>query len=231
MGAIVLGPRLGKYTRGGIKPIPGHNMPLATIGVFLLWLGWFGFNGGSVLSADPGATSRTLMTTCVAAAAGGLAAMFTSWSVSKKPDLSMALNGILAGLVGITAGADQMYMWSALFIGAIAGIIVVFAVMFFDKIKIDDPVGAISVHLVCGIWGTLAVGIFGDMRGIDQLGKQFTGVIAFAVFCAVTSFIIFSAIKATMGIRVSKEEELTGLDVGEHGMVAYNDFVSKEVHY
>lgn len=231
MGALVLGPRLGKYVRGRIKPIPGHNMPLATIGVFLLWLGWFGFNGGSVLSADPGATSRVLMTTCVAAAAGGLAAMFTSWSVSKKPDLSMALNGILAGLVGITAGADQMYMWSALFIGAIAGIIVVFAVMFFDKIKIDDPVGAISVHLVCGIWGTLAVGIFGDMRGIDQLGKQFTGVIAFAIFCGVTSFIIFSAIKATMGIRVSKEEELEGLDIGEHGMVAYSDFVSKEVHH
>ena len=230
IGALVLGPRLGKYTRGRIKPIPGHNMPLATIGVFLLWLGWFGFNGGSVLSADPGATSRTLMTTCVAAAAGGLAAMFTSWSASKKPDLSMALNGILAGLVGITAGADQMYMWSALFIGAIAGIIVVFAVMFFDKIKIDDPVGAISVHLVCGIWGTLAVGIFGDMRGIDQLGKQFTGVIAFAIFCVVTSFIIFSAIKAIMGIRVSKEEELEGLDVGEHGMVAYNDFVSRETH-
>ncbi len=136
VGAFLLGPRLGKYINGQIKPIPGHNMPLATIGVFLLWLGWFGFNGGSVLSADPGATSRTLMTTCVAAAAGGLAGMFTSWFVSKKPDLSMGLNGILAGLVGITAGADQMYMWSALFIGAIAGIIVVFSVIFFDKIKI-----------------------------------------------------------------------------------------------
>jgi len=228
IGAFLLGPRMGKYVNGQVKPIPGHNMPLATIGVFLLWLGWFGFNGGSVLSADPGATSRTLMTTCVAAAAGGLAAMFTSWFVSKKPDLSMGLNGILAGLVGITAGADQMYMWSAFFIGAIAGIIVVFAVIFFDKIQIDDPVGAISVHLVCGVWGTLAVGIFGDMKGMGQLVKQLTGIAAFGVFCVVTSLIIFSAIKATMGLRVSEEEELEGLDLGEHGMVAYNDFVARE---
>ncbi len=228
LGAFLLGPRMGKYVNGQVKPIPGHNMPLATIGVFLLWLGWFGFNGGSVLSADPGATSRTLMTTCVAAAAGGLAAMFTSWFVSKKPDLSMGLNGILAGLVGITAGADQMYMWSAFFIGAIAGIIVVFAVFFFDKIQIDDPVGAISVHLVCGVWGTLAVGIFGDMKGMGQFIKQLTGIAAFGVFCGGTSFIIFSAIKATMGLRVSEEEELEGLDLGEHGMVAYNDFVPRE---
>lgn len=230
VGAFLLGPRLGKYINGQIKPIPGHNMPLATIGVFLLWLGWFGFNGGSVLSADPGATSRTLMTTCVAAAAGGLAGMFTSWFVSKKPDLSMGLNGILAGLVGITAGADQMYMWSALFIGAIAGIIVVFSVIFFDKIKIDDPVGAISVHLVCGIWGTLAVGIFGDMAGIGQLIKQITGIAAFGVFCVATSFAIFLTIKATMGLRVSEEEETVGLDQGEHGMVAYNDFVPRSTH-
>lgn len=228
VGAFLLGPRLGKYVNGQIKPIPGHSMPLATIGVFLLWFGWFGFNGGSVLSADPGATSRTLMTTCIAAAAGGLAAMFTSWFISKKPDLSMGLNGILAGLVGITAGADQMYMWSALSIGIIAGIIVVFAVITIDKMKIDDPVGAISVHLVCGIWGTLAVGIFGDMKGISQFGKQLTGVIAFGVFCVLTSFAIFSAIKATMGLRVSKEEEIEGLDLGEHGMVAYNDFVIRE---
>lgn len=227
VGAILLGPRLGKYTSAGIKPILGHSLPLATIGVFLLWLGWFGFNGGSVLSADPGLTSRVLMTTCVAAAAGGLASMFTSWSVSKKPDLSMALNGILAGLVGITAGADLMYMWSALIIGAIAGIIVVFAVITIDKIKIDDPVGAISVHLVCGIWGTLAVGIFGDMAGLSQLGKQFTGVIAFGVFCVVTAAIIFGVIKAVKGIRVSEEEEMEGLDIGEHGMVAYADFVVK----
>lgn len=232
VGAILLGPRLGKYFKGGIRPIPGHSMPLAAIGVFLLWLGWFGFNGGSVLSADPGATSRTLMTTCIAAAAGGLAAMFTSWSRSKKPDLSMALNGILAGLVGITAGADQMYMWSALVIGAIAGVIVVFSVMTIDKIKIDDPVGAISVHLVCGIWGTLAVGIFGDMRGMAQLGKQVTGIISFGIVCVVTSLIIFGVIKATMGLRVSKDEEMEGLDVGEHGMVAYHDFISREQsHY
>jgi len=230
VGAFLLGPRLGKYINGEMRPIPGHNMPLACIGVFLLWLGWFGFNGGSVLSADPALTSRTLMTTCVAAAAGGLGAMFTSWFVSKKPDLSMALNGILAGLVGITAGADQMYMWSSLFIGAIAGIIVVFSVIFIDKIKIDDPVGAISVHLVCGIWGTLAVGIFGDMAGIGQLMKQLTGVAAFGVFCVVTSFAIFGTIKATMGLRVSEEEETLGLDQGEHGMVAYNDFTTRSTH-
>ena len=227
IGALLLGPRLGKYTKAGIRPIPGHSLPLATIGVFLLWLGWFGFNGGSVLSADPGLTSRVLMTTCVAAAAGGLAAMFTSWSVSKLPDLSMALNGILAGLVGITAGADLMYMWSALIIGLIAGVIVVFAVITIDRMKIDDPVGAISVHLVCGIWGTLAVGIFGDMAGFSQLGKQFTGVVAYGVFCVVSALIIFGVIKAVKGIRVSADEEREGLDVGEHGMVAYNDFVTK----
>ncbi len=229
-GALVLGPRLGKYTKGGIKPIPGHSLPLAAIGTFLLWLGWFGFNGGSVLSADPGLVSLTLMTTCVAAAAGGLAAMFTSWFTSKKPDLSMGLNGILAGLVGITAGADQMNLHESMAIGIVAGIIVVFSVMFFDKIKIDDPVGAISVHLVCGIWGTLAVGIFGDMASIKQLGTQFLGVISYGVFCAGFAFIFFYGIKAVMGLRVSEEEEVGGLDKGEHGMDAYSDFVKSELH-
>jgi Amt family ammonium transporter len=200
-------------------------MPLAAIGVFLLWLGWFGFNGGSVLSADPAMVSLTLMTTCVAAAAGGVSAMITSWMAFKKPDLSMALNGILAGLVGITAGADQMGLHSALLIGLISGAIVVFAVLFFDKVRLDDPVGAISVHLVCGIFGTLAVGMFGKMAGIKQFFIQLTGVAAFAVTCFVSAFLFFYVLKKSMGIRVSTEEEREGLDLGEHGMEAYADFV------
>ncbi|MFQ5559774.1 MAG: ammonium transporter [Nitrospinota bacterium] len=223
-GAYLLGPRRGKYVKGQMRPIPGHSLPLAATGVFLLWLGWFGFNGGSVLSADPATTSLTLMTTCIAAAGGGLSAMFFSWYVSKKPDLSMSLNGILAGLVGITAGADLMSMNTALLIGAVSGAIVVFSVMFFDKIQIDDPVGAISVHLVCGIWGTLAVGIFGSKAGLAQLGIQATGVLAYGCFCLATSFIFFGVIKHFIGLRVSEEEEVGGLDYGEHGMVAYGDF-------
>ena len=224
-GAMLLGPRIGKYTSDGrVNAIQGSNLPLATIGVFLLWLGWFGFNGGSVLSADPELVSLTLVTTCLAAASGGLAAMFTSSMVSKKPDLSMALNGILAGLVGITAGADQMAMWSAILIGLIAGVIVVYSVMFFDKVKIDDPVGAISVHLVCGIWGTLAVGIFGALAGWDQFVNQVIGVVSYGVFTFVSALIIFGAIKAAMGLRVSEEDELVGLDQSEHGMQAYPSF-------
>src|SRR5690606_35595372 len=160
VGAWMLGPRLGKYSKSGMTPIPGSNMPLATIGVLILWLGWFGFNGGSVLSADPELTSYTLVTTCLAAAAGGLGAMVGYNFISRKPDLSMALNGILAGLVGITAGADVIPPGFAILVGFIAGILVVYSVIFFDKIKIDDPVGATSVHLTCGIWGTLAVGLF-----------------------------------------------------------------------
>jgi Amt family ammonium transporter len=201
-------------------------MPLACIGVFLLWLGWFGFNGGSVLSADPAATSLTLMTTCIAAATGGLAAMYTSWIMSKKPDLSMGLNGILAGLVGITAGADQMGLHSAFLIGLIAGILVYFAVVFFDRIHVDDPVGAISVHLVCGIWGTLAVGLFGAKAGVGQLITQIIGIVSYGVVCLIASFVFFGSIKAVMGLRVSEEEEVEGLDQGEHGMLAYGDFVS-----
>jgi Amt family ammonium transporter len=224
-GVILLGPRLGKYTKDGkMHAIPGSNMPLATIGVFLLWLGWFGFNGGSVLSADPAAVSLTLVTTCLAAATGGLAAMFTSWGLSKKPDLSMALNGILAGLVGITAGADQMAMWSAIFVGGIAGVIVVYSVIMLDRVKLDDPVGAISVHLVCGIWGTLAVGIFGAKAGMGQLMSQFLGVAACGVGAFGSALLFFGVLKATMGIRVSPEEEMEGLDIGEHGMQAYPDF-------
>jgi Amt family ammonium transporter len=181
-GAIILGARRGKFGKDGrVTPLQGHSMPLATIGVFLLWLGWFGFNGGSVLSADPKLTSLTLVTTCLAAAAGAVGAMVTAWTLLKKPDLSMVLNGILAGLVGITAGADQMAMGSAITIGLIAGVLVVLSVLFFDKIKIDDPVGAISVHLVCGIWGTLAVGIFGGLAGGAQIVSQLKGIISIGV--------------------------------------------------
>lgn len=225
-GAIVLGPRLGRFRDGRVQPILGHSMPLATIGVFLLWLGWFGFNGGSVLSANPAATSLTLVTTCLAAAAGGLAAALTSWAVLKKPDLSMALNGVLAGLVGITAGADQMAAMSAIFIGAIAGALVVFSVMFFDRIKIDDPVGAISVHLVCGIWGTLAVGLFGKLKGGSQIVSQLIGIAAVGVFTFAFAFVLFHLIKATLGLRVSADEETEGLDLGEHGNEAYPDFTA-----
>ncbi len=223
IGAIMLGARKGKYVDGKIKPIPGHSLPLATIGVFLLWLGWFGFNGGSVLSADPALVSLTLVTTCLAAAAGIVGAMVTTWTISKKPDLSMVLNGCLAGLVGITAGADQMGLNSSILIGLIAGGLVVISVMAIDKLRIDDPVGAISVHLVCGIWGTLAVGLFGAMAGLKQFGIQLLGAGAYGIAAGTAAFAIFSIVKATMGLRVSEEEELEGLDVGEHGLEAYPD--------
>ena len=223
-GVLLLGPRLGKYSNGKVRPILGHSMPLATIGVFLLWLGWFGFNGGSVLSANPALTSLVLVTTSLAAAAGGLGAALTSWVVLKKPDLSMALNGILAGLVGITAGADQMAAMSAIIIGLISGVLVVASVIFFDKLKIDDPVGALSVHLVCGIFGTLAVGIFGNLAGGAQLMSQLTGIVAIGVFTFVFAYVVFLVLKLTMGIRVSAEEEIEGLDLGEHGNEAYPDF-------
>lgn len=223
VGAYLLGPRIGKYlSSGAMRPIPGHSLPLLAIGVFLLWMGWFGFNGGSVLSADPELISLVIVTTSLAAAAGALGSAFTSWAVFKYPDLSMALNGILAGLVGITAGADVVSPMEAVIIGLVAGVIVVFAVGFFDKIRIDDPVGAISVHLVCGIWGTLAVGIFGgpDFSFITQL----VGVLAYGAFTVVCSFALFYAIKLVMGIRVTEEEEIRGLDITEHGMEAYPDF-------
>jgi Amt family ammonium transporter len=219
VGAWMLGPRLGKYVRGRLAPIPGSSIPLATVGVFLLWLGWFGFNGGSVLSADPELVSLVLVTTCLAAAAGGLAAMFTSQLYFGKPDLSMGLNGILAGLVGITAGADLMAMWSAIVIGLVAGVIVVFSVVFFDRIKIDDPVGAISVHLTCGIWGTLAVGIFSPEHAI---GTQLIGIGVYALAAGGGAFVLFATLRATLGIRVTAEEETEGLDLAEHGMHAYD---------
>jgi Amt family ammonium transporter len=220
-GIIMLGPRLGKYVNDQIRPIAGHSMPLATIGVFLLWLGWFGFNGGSVLSADPELVSLVFVTTSLAAAAGIIGAMATSWMTQHKPDLSMVLNGSLAGLVGITAGADVVSVMSAIIIGLIAGAIVVVSVLAIDRAKLDDPVGAVSVHLVCGIWGTLAVGIFSaDFSFVTQL----IGVLAYGVFSFVSALAIFAAIKAAIGIRVSEEEERMGLDVAEHGMESYGGF-------
>ena len=219
---ILLGPRAGKYVDGKIKPILGHSMPLATIGVFLLFLGWFGFNGGSVLSADPALVGLVFVTTALAAAAGGLASILVSVLFLKKPDLSMALNGILAGLVGITAGADSMGAWAAVTVGAIAGVIVVFSILFFDKIQIDDPVGAISVHGVVGIWGTLAVAFFGGGVFMTQL----IGTVSVSLAAFIFSLIVFGILKATIGIRVSPEEEAEGLDICEHGQEAYPDFAS-----
>ena len=222
VGAIILGPRLGKYAKdGSIKPIRGHNLPLASIGVFLLWFGWYGFNGGSVLSADPGGVSLVFVTTTLAGAAGIIGAMVASWSISKKPDLSMILNGSLAGLVGITAGADVISPINSIIVGFIAGLIVVVAVIQLDRAKIDDPVGAISVHLVCGIWGTLAVGIFSSSHSIVT---QLIGVLAYGVFCLIASLGLFLAIQSLMGLRVSEEEEIIGLDIGEHDMESYAGF-------
>ncbi|MFO7446642.1 MAG: ammonium transporter [Ignavibacteriaceae bacterium] len=223
-GVMILGARKGKFIDGKIHPIPGHSMPLATIGVFLLWLGWFGFNGGSVLSADPGLVSLVLVTTSIAASAGAVGAMFTSWGFLKKPDISMVLNGILAGLVGITAGADQMNPMEATIIGFISGIIVVLSVVTFDKLKLDDPVGALSVHLVCGIWGTLAVGIMGNLAGGAQLWAQILGIFFVGVFTFIFALVLWLILKNTMGIRVNDAEEKEGLDIGEHGMEAYPDF-------
>ncbi len=220
-GVLMLGPRLGKYVNGKIKPIMGHNMPLLTIGVFLLWLGWFGFNGGSVLSADPGAVSYVLVTTSLAAAAGIMGAMTVSWSLQNKPDLSMVLNGCLAGLVGITAGADVVSIKAAVLIGLICGAVAVISVILFDKAKIDDPVGATTVHLVCGILGTLFVGVFSKEF---SLATQALGVLAYGAVCFPLALGIFAALKYTIGIRVSEEEELKGLDIGEHGMEAYSGF-------
>jgi len=220
-GIILLGPRAGKYTANGIKPIPGHSMPLAAIGVFLLWFGWFGFNGGSVLSADPGLVSLVFVTTSLAAAAGAIGAFIVSYFMFKNYDLPMVLNGILGGLVGITAGADQMSPMESIIIGFIAGVLIPLAVVFFDKRKLDDPVGATSVHLVCGIWGTLAVGIFGDLAGGAQIVTQLIGIASIGVFTFIFAFAVFFVLKATVGIRVDEEEEARGLDIGEHEMQAY----------
>jgi Amt family ammonium transporter len=222
---LVLGPRKGKYVDGKVRPILGHSMPLAMIGVMLLWLGWYGFNGGSVLSADPRGVSYVFVTTTLAAAAGSITAMVVSWILLKKPDLSMALNGVLAGLVGITAGADVIGMFSSIVVGVIAGALVVFSIFFFEKAKVDDPVGAISVHGVCGVWGTIAVGIF-STNSDHSFVTQVIGCLAVAATAFVASFAIASVVKAVMGLRVSAEEEIEGLDIGEHGNEAYPDFTT-----
>ncbi|MDP0499069.1 MAG: ammonium transporter [Verrucomicrobiota bacterium JB022] len=244
-GAMILGPRLGKYTdTGEVRPIPGHNLPFATLGVFILWFGWFGFNAGSTLAAVDG-IAHVAVTTTLAAAAGAIAATFTTWLRFGKPDLTMALNGTLAGLVGITAPCASVNTLSAVLIGLIAGIIVVFAILFIEtKLKIDDPVGAISVHGICGAWGTLSIGLFGQSSidalfwseetaikdglffggGVSQLLIQLAGVASVFVFAFGTAYAVFFAIDRLFGLRVSPEEEMEGLDLGEHGNEAYADF-------
>lgn len=243
MGAAFLGPRIGKYQDGQINALPGHNLSIATLGCLILWIGWFGFNPGSVLAAN-GAIAYVAVTTNLAGAVGGIAATVTSWILNGKPDLSMTINGILAGLVGVTAGCYVVGYAGAFWIGLVAGIIVVFSVGFFDSIKIDDPVGATSVHLVCGIWGTLAVGLFANPNnatqagtaitkgaglfyggGFTQLGIQLVGILTIALFTVVLTAIFWAILKATLGIRVAPEEELKGLDIGEHGMEAYSGFL------
>ena len=222
---ILLGARKGKYTEAGLKPILPHSLPLAAIGAFLLFFGWFGFNGGSVLSADPAAVSLVFTTTTLGAVGGGIGAIVISWILLRKPDLSMGLNGLLAGLVSITAGPDVITVPCSIIVGLIGGILVVVSVLFFDKIKIDDPVGAVSVHGVCGIWGTIALALpfFNGGRDDVSLVSQIIGVAAVGAFAFVFSFILTLIGKFTFGIRVSAEEEAEGLDVAEHGSPAYTD--------
>jgi Amt family ammonium transporter len=230
-GALVLGPRIGKYSPDKkARAIPGHNIALAALGVFILWFGWFGFNPGSTTFGD-GDIGRIAVTTNLSAAAGAISAMFTSWIISKKPDGSMMLNGALAGLVAITAGCASISPVNSIFIGLIAGILVVLSVFFIDNVlKVDDPVGAVSVHAVNGAWGTLAVGLFAtdgglfSGGGIKLLGVQALGVITAFAWAFGLGMILFSVIKKTIGLRVSEEEELRGLDIGEHGMEAYSGF-------
>jgi Amt family ammonium transporter len=242
-GVLVLGPRIGKYGKDGkVNAIPGHNMTSALTGAFILWLGWFGFNPGSTMAADPGAISHIVVTTSMAASAGALAATAVAWSFLGKPDLGMTINGALGGLVGITAGCAFVSVGSSLLIGAIAGALVVFGVLLLDKLKIDDPVGALAVHGMGGIFGTLAVGLFaqdviapgttGDGLffggGVGLLGSQLAGVAAVGAMVFAVSLALWLIIRATMGVRVSEEEELEGLDIGEHGNRAYPDFVQTE---
>ncbi len=221
-GIMLLGPRTGKYINGKMKPIPGHSMPFAAIGVFLLFFGWFGFNGGSVLSADPGGIGLVFVTTAIGACAGAITSVITAKVLFKTYDLSMAFNGILGGLVGITAGADLFTPMTAMIAGGVAGVLIPLSVSMFDKLKLDDPVGATSVHLICGIWGTLAVGILVPEIGF---GVQLLGVVAYGLGAFIPAFIIFFLMKKSIGIRVSKEHELEGLDLAEHNMEAYPNFI------
>lgn len=236
MGAILLGPRMGKYTQDGkVNAIPGHHMGMATLGMFVLWFGWFGFNPGSTMAADPDAIARVAINTCMAGAVGGVAATFAAYLTLGKPDLSMVLNGILAGLVAITAPCNWVTPGGSFIIGLVAGLLVVYSVLFFDRIRVDDPVGAISVHLVNGVWGTLSLGLFAaDIGGIKglfygggaaQLISQIKGIVGVGIYVVIVGLIVWLIIKAVMGLRVSEEEEHVGLDVGEHGMQAYPDFV------
>jgi len=225
-GAIVLGPRIGKFTKDGhVKPILGHNIPLAALGVFILWIGWFGFNPGSTTAANTD-IAMIFVNTNLAAATGCVMSMIVSWVKFGKPEVGMSLNGALAGLVGITAGCANVTPGSAIVIGAVAGILVVFAVLFFDKIRVDDPVGAVSVHGVCGAWGTLAAGIFNiGGTSIKILSVQCIGIVSCFAWTFCTAFILFKIIDTTMGLRVSPEEEMEGLDSTEHGGNAYPDFL------
>ena len=227
-GAIVLGARIGKYGKDGkVQAIPGHNIPFAALGVFILWLGWFGFNPGSTTAVGEGSFAKICITTNLAAAAGAISAMMTSWLMFKKPDTSFTLNGALAGLVAITAGCDAMHPAFAVVTGLVAGSLVVFSVLMFDKLKIDDPVGAISVHGVCGAWGTLAIGLFMNGSGLlvgggtSLIVVQLIGIGAAFAWAFPVSLGIFYFVKVTVGLRVSEKEELEGLDITEHGMHAY----------
>lgn len=226
-GALIIGPRLGKFKNGKAMPIPGHNIPLAALGVFILWLGWFGFNPGSTTAVGGGSFAFIAVTTNIAGAGGCLSALLFAWVLFKKPDPSFALNGTLAGLVAITAGCNVIDVEYALLTGVIAGVLVVLSCLFFDRVKIDDPVGAVSVHGVCGAWGTLAVGLFAMDKGLftgggaTQLGIQALGVACAFGWSFTVSSLIFLAIKATIGLRVSSHEEIEGLDMTEHGMAAY----------
>lgn len=231
-GVIVLGPRLGKYgANGKVNPIPGHNMTSATLGALILWLGWFGFNPGSTMAVDPAAISLIALNTNMAAAAGCLSATVAAWVMLGKPDLSMIINGTLAGLVAITAGCNAVGIGSSIIIGLIAGVLVVYAVLFFDKVKLDDPVGALSVHLVNGVFGTLCVGLFATDGGLffgggfGKTATQLTGIAGVGALTFVLSMATWMVLKMTIGIRVSKNEEMEGLDTGEHGMEAYAGFV------
>jgi len=245
-GVLVLGPRYGKYTKDGkIRPIRGHNMAIATIGAVVLWLGWFGFNPGSTMAADPNAIAHILVTTNTAAIVATLTATITSWIVIGKPDLGMTINGCLAGLVAITAGCAFVSVGSSIIIGALAGVVVVISVILFDKAKIDDPVGALSVHLVNGVLGTICVGLFAQDGitgvstgnglfyggGFTLLGSQLIGILCTAVFVFPVSLLIWYAIKKTIGLRVQLYEEIQGLDVFEHGHSAYPEYVIRKPVY
>ena len=244
-GVLLLGPRMGKFRDGKIHPIPGHSMPLAVLGAFVLWLGWFGFNPGSTMAADPEAIARICITTNTAAAAATLSSTVVAWLVLGKPDLSMTLNGCLAGLVAVTAGCAYVSVGSSLIIGLTAGCLVVFAVIGFDRARIDDPVGALSVHLVNGIFGTLAVGLFAQDHftpnttgnglffggGVALLMNQLTGIGVVGLFTSTIATAAWYLIKVTVGIRVSAEEEIEGLDIGEHGMSAYPEFATSSERY